>query len=797
MNSSSISAKADGAGKSWVPASPPRVHSCGVVRCKKLRQRAGRYVALLAMLLAAGATQAQVQRSFNNLGFELPELTTNGCRVYINAAQVPGWQTTHPNNATENSGGCVVAGGLGTSPGPILELWQTPRDSSSGGTVTAPEGNQIAELNAVVASRIYQNVCLINGERVNWRFSHRGRASASVRDVAEMKVGASSTVIRVGTTNNGAFDTPVVSQGTANAPLNIPGNATWVRYTGDFTYTGATGVTNLGFEAISAQGGASNGNLLDDIQIQAAPFVEFTQPSSSTPESATSNVPTLRVNGTVFTSFDVTVSITGGTAALGTDYTTPGNSTTLTVSIPAGNYDGSSSGSLFALPVTVVNDALSEGNETINFAIAPPGGTAPAYQLRSSITCGGAVQTTWIYTIVDDDAGIALSKNAAAPVAVAGQPTQFDIVYTIVASNPGALLAANYSLIDSPGLDADASILSAGFSLNGGATTALAGSGPWTLQPQWRNLAAGATDTYVLTVRINTNRGGSAANDVCASPSTAGAGLHNSATATVQAVAGANPGFSASACRNTPTPVWVTLRKQLPVRVLATDQFQVRLYSGGIVMTSATTTGTAVPATASTGLVVMPAGNTVQFEEALKASGTGTDQAPANYQPQLTCTNAAAGSATVLPGGAGTALSTRQQWAEFSPAAGDDLDCVIVNNTNAANLTLSKTNTPALGPDDQAGDSVLQGAVTTYDIVVRNNGPVAANNAVVRDPAAPGLSACALGTPACSASGGASCPAAGNAAGQLSMSNLQGSGVSIPVFPLNGAVTFKVACTVQ
>lgn len=795
MNPSSNSAQADGARKSCVPASAPsgKTRLAGT----KPRRWPGRHAALLFLLLAAGTTQAQVQRSFNNLGFELPELTTSGCRVYINSAQVPGWQTTHPNNATENSGGCVVAGGLGTSPGPILELWQTPRDATSGGTVTAPEGDQIAELNAVVASRIYQNVCLINGERVNWRFSHRGRASATVRDVAEMKVGASATVVRVGTTNNGTFDAPVVSQGTANAPLNLPGNATWVRYTGGFTYTGATGVTNIGFEAISAQGGASNGNLLDDIQIQAAPFVEFIQPGSSTPENATSNVPTLRVNGTVFTAFNVTVAITGGTATLGTDYTTPGNSATLTVSIPAGNYDGTGSGSLFPLPITVVNDALPEGNETIDFAISPPGGATPAYQLSSSTTCGGAVQTTWIYTIIDDDARITLSKNAAAPVAVAGQPTQFDVVYTIVANNPSPLLAASYSLVDNPGLDADASILSASYTLNGGAASTLAGSGPWTLQPQWRSLAAGATDTYLLTVRIAINRGGSAANDACASPSTVGAGLHNSATATVQAVVGSNPTFNASACRNTPTPVWVTLRKQLPLRVLATDQFQVRLYSGGIVLNTATTSGAAVPATASTGVIVVPAGNTMQFEEALKANGSGADQEPANYQPQLSCSNATAGSATVLPGGAGTALATRRQWAEFSPAAGDDLDCVIVNTATAANLTISKTNTPALGPDDQAGDSVLQGAVTTYDLVVRNLGPVAANNSVVRDPAAAGLSACALGTPACTAGGGASCPATGTAVGQLSVSNLQGSGVLIPLLPLNGVVTLKVACTVQ
>lgn len=263
----------------------------------------------------------------------------------------------------------------GTDP----ELWRTPRDNASGGIVNARSGVQVAELNAEVASRIYQNVCLIAGEPVNWRFSHRGRGSATTHDQMEFKIGATSTIVRVGTTNNGSFLAPVVSQGTAQAPVNVAGNATWVDYRGNFSYAGATGVTNMGFEAI---GGSTSGNLLDDIQIELAPFVEFIAPSSSTPESASNNRPTLRVNGTVYTAFNITVQITGGTATIGTDYTTPDNSTTLTINVPAGNYDGASSGSLFPLPVTIVNDTVSEPNETIEFLLPPQVGQRPHIALR-------------------------------------------------------------------------------------------------------------------------------------------------------------------------------------------------------------------------------------------------------------------------------------------------------------------------------------------------------------------------------------------------------------------------------
>ena len=326
--------------------------------------------------------------------------------------------------------------------------------------------------------------------------------------------------------------------------------------------------------------------------------------------------------------------ITGGTATLGTDYTTPGNSATLTVTVPAGTYDGSSAASLFPLPVTIVDDGAAESNETIIFAIQPPPATNPPFLLASSATCGGAVQTTWTYTIVDDDAQVALSKNAAAPVAVGGDPSLVDIAYTIVASNPSTTLSAAYALVDTPSFDPDTSVVSASYTLNGGASTALSGSGPWTLQGQWRSLAAGATDTYVVTVRARINRGGGTVNDACTTPTSAGHGLHNAARATVQAsCGGAGAAFDAAACQATPTPAWVVLVKQLQGRAIPTDQAQVRLYSGGILKASATTGGSSLPASASTGVLVVPAGNTLQFNESIKANGTGPDRSLAGYQP--------------------------------------------------------------------------------------------------------------------------------------------------------------------
>ena len=54
-----------------------------------------------------------------------------------------------------------------------------------------------------------------------------------------------------------------------------------------------------------------------------------------------------------------------------------------------------------------------------------------------------------------------MTKDAATPVAVAGSLTLFDVIYTITVNNPSGT-SAPYTLIDTPGLDPNVSIVSAG-----------------------------------------------------------------------------------------------------------------------------------------------------------------------------------------------------------------------------------------------------------------------------------------------------------------------------------------------
>lgn len=111
--------------------------------------------------------------------------------------------------------------------------------------------------------------------------------------------------------------------------------------------------------------------------------------------------------------------------------------------------------------------------------------------------------------------------------------------------------------------------------------------------------------------------------------------------------------------------------------------------------------------------------------------------------------------------------------------AGDGLD--FIWSIQAADLSVTKT-----------GDavSVLPGSQITYGIVVSNNGPDAADGAVVKDTPDTGLSCTAV---SCGdEQNGAVCPVP-----PLDVNDLTGSGIAIPTLPAGGSVKFQVTCTVD
>lgn len=118
----------------------------------------------------------------------------------------------------------------------------------------------------------------------------------------------------------------------------------------------------------------------------------------------------------------------------------------------------------------------------------------------------------------------------------------------------------------------------------------------------------------------------------------------------------------------------------------------------------------------------------------------------------------------------------------------------LCNVSNLADLSITKTNTPLAGPNDQTADSVDSGALTTYSVVVTNGGPGPAINAVIQDAPTAGLTCPPATAVTCVSAAAGACPA-----GPLTVGNLT-AGVTLGTLPAttgNNTVTFSFSCTVQ
>jgi hypothetical protein len=144
--------------------------------------------------------------------------------------------------------------------------------------------------------------------------------------------------------------------------------------------------------------------------------------------------------------------------------------------------------------------------------------------------------------------------------------------------------------------------------------------------------------------------------------------------------------------------------------------------------------------------------------------------------------------ATLAPGASYVRLRYASNAAQIADATSEADDGEVEDHrieivAAVADLRVEKTN-----PDTE----VESGASTTYTITVTNDGPDAADGAVVSDDwtTIPGLD-CSAGPLTCTASGtaGTQCPAA------VTPAQLQ-AGVAIPVLPNGGVVTFALTCEV-
>ncbi|WP_428263611.1 MYXO-CTERM sorting domain-containing protein [Haliangium sp.] len=309
---------------------------------------------VLASLVTVIAPATAQNRSIINGGFEQPAHASGV--AFPTEDEVPGWQTTASDN--------------------LMELW---RSGFSG--VPSFEGDQFAELNANEVSTLFQPLCLVPGDTVNWSFAHRGRSGD---DTIRLTIG-----------------TDVITTETS-------GNDNWSTYSGTYSPTlTASAPVDFFFESVSAAGGGAAGNFLDAVEIVLPPHYELSVSTSSGVEAAGDNLPVLLVTGTVTTEGSVDVAV-AGTATSGDDYTF-----TSTLTIPVGEYDGTVATAI-PLGIAITDDAAAESDETLEITISNPTGDNDGNAARiADVDCNDSAIDSATYTISDDDGAAVCGDGVA------------------------------------------------------------------------------------------------------------------------------------------------------------------------------------------------------------------------------------------------------------------------------------------------------------------------------------------------------------------------------------------------
>lgn len=426
--------------------------------------------ALLVAVPATSAVAAPIPAScptsvtLTNGGFESPDI--GGGFGYRNQGDVPGWSTTAPDGQ--------------------IEIWHNPF-----GGFAPDSGQQFVELNANFVSTLFQDVATTPGQTLRWSLAHRGRSGV---DVMAVKLGSPSGAL--------------VTQ------RNVIDGQTWATHSGLYVVPAGQTTTRFAFEAVSAAGGASQGNFLDSVVLGNAACVVSTK-------TVTDLSPATPVEVGDQLEYSITASNLGGTPATSaslTDALPPGVTFapgSLVTSAPATDAAGDDSAEYGAMSVSA---RLGDG------ATASSGGSIPAGESRSfsfrvtvDATSNGAVlNNVAVVSYVDSltgDPKSSITNETSTTVAdvadlAVSQSLNDELVngatvtYTITVSNNGAdsstdsTLTSQLPALDGLSIDNSACSITAGVLLcdfgtlaPGTITLTLTGTVP---------AGAGAGDTFVL-----------------------------------------------------------------------------------------------------------------------------------------------------------------------------------------------------------------------------------------------------------------------------------------------------------
>ncbi|MBX9853518.1 MAG: OmpA family protein [Cytophagaceae bacterium] len=236
-------------------------------------------------------------------------------------------------------------------------------------------GTQWVELNANMVSRLYENICLLNGETITWKFYHRGRGSDVRPDVMELNIYDAAGTKKLATLQTASTT-----------------NSDWKEYTGSYEVNLPSGSYQLSFEAITTGSGNSTvGNLLDGITIQLNALVEFKYADYASLEDKVDSIPRLVISGTVPPGLSTVTFTVSGTASKGSDFTL-----TETITINPGEYTPNKS---MEIPLTIKKDILTEADENIQVRIT---GVTNGMKIADA-NCDGKGLNSCNFMIQNDD----------------------------------------------------------------------------------------------------------------------------------------------------------------------------------------------------------------------------------------------------------------------------------------------------------------------------------------------------------------------------------------------------------
>jgi hypothetical protein len=339
-----------------------------------------------------------------------------GTWAFIRQEWMAGWFTAHP--LSQESCNDTKSGPSSYRP---IELNMR---------TDAPDGRNVASLNADVASFLYQKLCVTSGESFDFEFYHTAGGTRRT-DIAALRMGIPSglpsgsvaadlydrEIIRA-STMVGSFDgvatlaTKTDSSGTTSSAVSIVSG--WGKYSGTHTLpsTGYDVIRNIGFYGIDSVCPGC-GNLLDMISLGLEPLMDLGASRDATIIEGAAGSVKIRINGRVGAGTTVVLRKSEGTAvsdsdfsigtvsagALGTASVTHTSGSNLwVITVPAGDYDGgvfplNNRGGL-TIPVNFTNDAITDTGEYVMFQLGAPGASGASNNWNlSDPTCDGSLKS--------------------------------------------------------------------------------------------------------------------------------------------------------------------------------------------------------------------------------------------------------------------------------------------------------------------------------------------------------------------------------------------------------------------